>query len=427
MELKTVYVLGLFILLDSCFSQLPDPSPTSSEQCTAGYFVQGSLAGPPGSPGRDGQSGLPGPAGPPGAPGAPGASGVDLDELRQIVRLMAKEELKNMTSETAQPVKVVVEHNNVCPTTVQATPTNRPLTNPSRPTYQPRLPPPTARPNVRPRANQSCSLGLSYHDPGDSCRDILRCNRYLASGWYWIKLRNRPNWNHVLVRVYCHMEDDICGVGGLTRVAYINMTEPNAQCPYPLSETTESGKRICYSPTNGATFSSVEYDTHSVKYNFVCGRAVGITYNAPWGFYYKSTYSTLDMSYAAGLSITYKIDGARTHIWTYAAGYRESGGDGANCPCASNPGYTPQSFLGSNFYCDTAAHTSGSSNWFVNNSLWDGKDCYSSSNCCTNKRLPWFWTTLADETDSDIEVRWMDPQARSAGITGITLLELYVY
>ena len=113
--------LALIVYIHVCSGQdvnlkkVPQPSPTSdphSEQCTAGYLVQGSIAGPPGrdgvagspgAPGRDGQSGLPGPAGPPGAPGAPGASGVDLDELRQIVRLMAKEELKNLTLETPQP------------------------------------------------------------------------------------------------------------------------------------------------------------------------------------------------------------------------------------------------------------------------------------------------------------------------------------
>jgi hypothetical protein len=127
------------------------------------------------------------------------------------------------------------------------------------------------------------------------------------------------------------------------------------------------------------------------------------------------------------LSITYRAQGRRSHIWTYIAGHRETGVHNGNCPCASNPGLTPQSFVGRNFYCDTAAHTSGSSEWLVDNPLWDGEDCYSGSSCCINKRLPWFWTTLVDETNSDIEVRWMDPQSRSAGITGITLLELYVY
>ena len=65
----------------------------TAQKCNAGRLSMGPLLGPPG---RDG---LPGPAGPPGVPGSPGPSGVNLDELREIVRLMAKEELKNLTSE----------------------------------------------------------------------------------------------------------------------------------------------------------------------------------------------------------------------------------------------------------------------------------------------------------------------------------------
>ena len=223
------------------------------------------------------------------------------------------------------------------------------------------------------------------------------------------------------------MEEDICGVGGLTRVAYLNMSDPNERCPFVNITVTVSGRRICYSPTSGATFSSKYYSTYSINYNFVCGRAVGITYNAPRGVYYRSTYPSIDQPYAAGLSITNRVEGRRSHIWTYIAGYRETGGDGANCPCAYNPGHTPQSFVGHNFYCDTAIHSVGAQKWFVDNPLWDGIDCYSGSSCCGNRRLPWFWTTLTDETNSDIEVRWMDPQFHSVGITGITLLEVYVY
>ena len=77
----------------------------------------GPLVGPPGRDGVGiaGRDGLPGPAGPPGVPGSPSPSGVNLDELREIVRLMAKEELKNLTSEDCEPVKVVVEYDKLCP------------------------------------------------------------------------------------------------------------------------------------------------------------------------------------------------------------------------------------------------------------------------------------------------------------------------
>ena len=126
-------------------STQPSPSPTtSSEQCNGGYLLQGPLVGPPGrdgdpgrdgvagrddlpspagppgipgSPGHDGSAGRdghPGPVGPPGSPGSPGPSGVNLDELCEIVRLMTKEEMKNMTSEDHKSVQVVVGCDKVC-------------------------------------------------------------------------------------------------------------------------------------------------------------------------------------------------------------------------------------------------------------------------------------------------------------------------
>ena len=63
----------------------------------------------------------------------------------------------------------------------------------------------------------------------------------------------------------------------------------------------------------------------------------------------------------------------------------------------------------------------------MNNTLWDGKDCYPTSRCCDNRRQPWFLTALPDRVNTNIEVRWMDPQYRSNGMVGIELLELYVY
>ena len=42
--------------------------------------------------------------------------------------------------------------------------------------------------------------------------------------------------------------------------------------------------------------------------------------------------------------------------------------------------------------------------WYTNNTLWDGKDCYPGSKCCDNERLPWFWRTLPQETSD--KIRW---------------------
>ena len=319
----------------------------------------------------------------------------------------------------------------MCPIlTNPSTSTPAGITPPTRSptTFPPGTQPPTSRPTYQPPRNQSCPLGLIYEDPADSCLEILRCNRYLASGWYWIKLRHKPNQNYGLTRVYCRMEDDVCGVGGLTRVAYLNMNDSNTHCPFPLTETTVSGKRMCTSPNTGATYSSVEFDAYHMPYNYVCGRAVGYSYHyGLLAFWKLGTYPTIDTSYVDGLSITYKVENKRKHIWSFTVGHRDPG-DGSTyyCPCAGGSTYSSPSFVGSDHYCEAGVHSGNQKKWYMDNPLWDGKGCHSSSRCCDNKRLPWFWRTLPECSNSDIEVRWMRPSARSTENFGITLLELYV-
>ena len=423
----------------------PATTPTASDSCNAGYLLQGPLVGPPGrdgAPGRDGVSvpgrdglpgspGLPGPAGPPGAPGSPDPSAVSLDELRKIIRVITKDELKNLTLEDHEPVNVVVNCNKQCPVTYPITsPPNCPPSTPTPQTNQstPR-PTPTSRPvSPKPTQNGSCAQGLTRHDPSLSCRHILLCNPYLPSGYYWIRTKYRPNLNNGLVHVYCHMEEDICGIRGVMRVALLNMTDTQVKCPFPLILTNQSGKRICHSPVSGATFSSVEFDAYHINYTFVCGRAIGYSRYATYGYYYStSTYKTIDSPYAAGLSITYKIKHQRNHIWTYAAGYRESSANSANCPCAAKPGRNSPHFVGNSYYCESAPHVTPVQRWNTTNPLWDGQGCYTGSNCCGNSRMPWFWTTLPQATSSDIEVRLMDPQTHPYGTVGLEELELYIY
>ena len=472
-----------FLLLVSlnasyCYSQSnpkppqPSSSPTpSSEQCNAEYVLKGPLVGPPGRDGvagRDGKDGTPGlpgvagppgppgpsggppgspgpagppgstgpsgstgpkgppgpsggPPGPPGVPGSPGPSGVNLDDLRQIMRLIAKEELKNVSSGNHEPVKVVVECDKLCPTTNPYANTSFHATKLPRPL--PTLAPPTAGPGTVRALNQSCAQGHTRRDAAGSCREIFKCNPRLPSGYYWIRTLHPSRYYELIHYVYCHMEEDICGFGGMTRVAFLNMTDSSARCPPSLTTTIESRKRMCISSVSGTYYSSVIYDVYNISYDFVCGRAVGYADHAPRAF----TGGAIDTSYASGLSITYRIGGKRNHIWTFAAGFRETLFHSYNCPCAWHPGTRPQSFANNNFYCESGSHSSPRSYWYMNNPLWDGQGCHSSSRCCNIKRQPWFRTILPDATNSNIEVRWMDPQGHGNAIVGVELLELYVY
>ncbi|CAI8046351.1 hypothetical protein GBAR_LOCUS25630, partial [Geodia barretti] len=69
----------------------------------------------------------------------------------------------------------------------------------------------------------------TFRNPADSCDQILLDNPGTTSGYYWLL---SPTGR--VVQVFCDMER-VCGCdeggGGWTRVADINMTRPNENCP----------------------------------------------------------------------------------------------------------------------------------------------------------------------------------------------------
>ena len=183
------------------------PEPTQSTnitgQCNAGYWVQGPLVGPPGRDSVPGRDGLPGASGPqgrngvdalPGPPGPPGPSGVNFDEIRKIVRLIMREEMKNMTAASPGPIKVVMECSNstsglVRPPFQSTSTLSTALPTTTNPSYR-----------VSNTSRRHCP-GLTSNNPAKSCRDILLCNSFLPSGYYWIERNNSYNFIHSLRRL----------------------------------------------------------------------------------------------------------------------------------------------------------------------------------------------------------------------------------
>ena len=355
-------------------------------------------AGPTGSPGRDGRDGAAGPPGPPGPPGS------DLEHMQEIIRLLAREEFYNLSQQTCNndPVKVVVE----CAPTAGVRPT------------------PTSMPN-----DTTQCPGATANNPADSCKAILDCNPSAPSGYYWIGNGSRIENNN---SVYCYMEADKCGVRGVMRVAHIDMRNTSVNCPAPLTQyELDSGERLCGSTNlSSTTCDSVMFPTHHFSYQHVCGMAAGFSYYHPCAFYYynNSGQNTINHAYVSGLSITYGPQNGRNHIWTYAGGYQESDTHDCNCPCASNPGARSPPFVGQDHYCESATrYVSQTFQWFTNNTLWDGEDCYPGSSCCDNALAPWFRRTLQEKTTEDIEVRWCTGQGLQRDRVATELLELYVY
>jgi len=135
--------------------------------------------------------------------------------------------------------------------------------------------------------------------------------------------------------------------------------------------------------------------------------------------------TTIDSGYAEGLLIT--SNNPPQHIWTYAVGLYDGGVNSNNCPCTTGGGHAPPPFVGANYYCESGTISSEShSNYFFNDPLWDGSDCYSSTNCCTNPTLPWFYRELSETTTSDIEARICSRYRFAVGSTLIDQLELYI-
>ena len=161
----------------------------------------------------------------------------------------------------------------------------------------------------------------------------------------------------------------------------------------------------------------------------MCGRAVGYSYYHPCGFY-MSGWQKLDGAYVSGLSITHGSPDNRTHVWTYAGGFHEeSYAQSHNCPCSKRPGKHSPSYVGDNFYCESATSLPppAPQRWFTENTLWDNEDCPPESNCCNTPRAPWFVRDLNTTISNDIEVRWCTTQGLHYDRVGTEELEIYVY
>ena len=209
------------------------------------------------------------------------------------------------------------------------------------------------------------------------------------------------------------------------RVANLDMTDPNQQCPPNFRLITQS-KRLCGRRTNGCD--SVKYTNSGVRYSKVCGRVIGYQFGTPDGFRAHSCSGctrTIDEAYVDGVSITHG-DSPRKHIWTFAA---ELFAAENRCPCSSPTATQPPSFVGNDYYCEAGYYSSHAFNNEVINiadKLWDGEICDASeAPCCDRPLLPWFCKELSEPTSDDLEVRICTDELKSEDIP-VEVIELYV-
>lgn len=284
---------------------------------------------------------------------------------------------------------------------------------------------------LRERVAAMEALG-TRQNPADSCQQIAEQNPTSLPGNFW--LQNSAGY---IVSVYCSNTTqchNTSGDEGWMRVANINMTDPNQQCPGEFRLISQSNKRVCGRNLWTGGCNSATFATHGVHYRKVCGRVIGYQYGTPTGFYtpYVSG-NSIDGPYLEGVSLTYGQN-PRKHIWSFANALQEADGHQNNqhiCPCSS-PSCTMQryipNFVGNDYFCDSGIRDGWRNGiLYTNDPLWDGQGCELRSTCCTFNSPPWFCKTLPQPTNEDIEVRiCADQDSFQDEDSPIELIELYV-
>ena len=275
------------------------------------------------------------------------------------------------------------------------------------------------------RIRQSTLLRDALHCvlPG-SCAELAEQEPDIPSGNYWIL-----NSTQSPVQVFCEMGDvfpaSLNVTGGWVRVANLNMTDPDKQCPENLNLSYTNPIRLCGRRTDNGC-DSVTFTTYGVQYRQVCGRVRGYQFRSPDGFE-RWTHCPLpcaiDDPYVDGVSITHGAS-PRKHIWTYAAGHYANS---PSCPCTGS-GVSPPAFVGSDYYCEAGYNTVL---WqpvlYSNDTLWDGQDCGRlERTCCNPPNLPWFCKNLPEPTTDDLEFRICGDEPRTNEDVSIDLVELYI-
>ena len=129
-----------------------------------------------------------------------------------------------------------------------------------------------------------CMLpGCTPDHPANSCAELAEQEPDIPSGNYWIL-----NSTQSPVQVFCEMGEvfpsSLNVTGGWVRVANLNMTDPNQQCPENLQLSyTNQPIRLCGKSTANSC-DSVIFTTYGVQYQQVCGRVRGYKFASPNAF-----------------------------------------------------------------------------------------------------------------------------------------------
>ena len=228
---------------------------------------------------------------------------------------------------------------------------------------------------------------------------------------------------------------DTCGdTGGWRRAVYLNMRDTNTDCPTGWRLTGYS-KRTCGRVSTGSrTCDSVFFQVSGGSYSQVCGRIRAYQWGLTDGFVGFNAFgqTTIDSAYVDGVAVMH--GSPRQHIWTFAAGAWEN--DTIlrlfNCPCDTTSNLSIPSFVGNDYVCESGYVYPGfrrSNSEYIfhqNDTLWDGRDCHSTSTCCSFNNPPYFTKALSQTTADDLELRMCFTGLIWYRNIAVELVELYV-
>ena len=214
------------------------------------------------------------------------------------------------------------------------------------------------------------------------------------------------------------------GTGGWRRVVYLNMTDPNTNCPSGWQLTSHS-KRTCGKVrASRLSCDSVFFHDSGGNYTSVCGSIRAYQYGQTDAFeaYHNGYVTTIEGAYVAGVNLTH--GSPRQHIWTFAAGSSEDRPTrGDLCPCDASISITIPPFVGGDYFCESGVNSGSRSGFHPDDPLWDGEGCSSSSSCCSFNNPPYFTKQLPSPTSDPIETRLCRLDSAESSLE---FMELYV-
>ena len=221
------------------------------------------------------------------------------------------------------------------------------------------------------------------------------------------------------------------GTTGWRRAVYLDMTDPNSECPSGWQLLSGYQNTYCGRVSNRHySCDSVFFPINGGYYNQVCGRIRAYQWGLPKAFYlYRYGQSSISSAYFNGVAVMH----SNHHIWTFAPGQWENGTSfGWNCPCDNTGNIPVPSFVGEDYFCESGYVYHGYRNHTLelklhsSDPLWDGKGCHSTSTCCSLHNPPYFTKTLSQSTTDDLQLRMCLFNPISSENIAVELVELYV-